>query len=262
MGAERLGTNGERGLEIALASVFWRHDDRRFEQKIAEGDVILRATDGRSASFVKIRIGASEWSTLTSDHKHYVPRLSAEHVETIAFRVVSLQPACALRVAVEFMWEDAPDRLEREEALLALGPETMGEEGMAFVSYASVDLPRLLPFFGGMHLRGIRTWTAETDLAHDPRWFPEAIRQAVGRARWFVVFLSRPSAASRWVTDEIDLALASHSTGRLSAIVPVTLDAGAAYAPLHAFDAIPAYQFDRQTAIERICSRLSNCSRR
>lgn len=92
------------------------------------------------------------------------------------------------------------------------------KQALVFVSYSRADLMLVLRLARCLRAGGAQTWVDVENLQPGQSW-KEAIREAIGAARLFVIVLSEKSLQSAWTSVEIDLALA-HGL----AILPVMIE--------------------------------------
>jgi hypothetical protein len=248
-------------VRVSLVSAVWRGEEHPYEQKVVEGNLALWLAEGSDAERVAVRLAAARFLTLVSDPVFYFPRIPGGELRLVPFRIVALHASCELHVTVEFAWSAKPSRREKVTTTFHLGPGAIGPQGMAFVSYATLDLARVRPIFDGIRLRGVRTWMAEENLRYGD-WFPPLIRDAVAAADKFLVFLSQSAAASRWVLDEINLALEAHERRGLPTVVPVVLETGVDVGRLERFAPILVGSNSTAAVCDDISERFATATKK
>jgi len=89
-----------------------------------------------------------------------------------------------------------------------------------FISHATADR-RLVKreFLGLLRALGLDTWFSEEDIQSTEHW-ERAILSGLESSKWFVLIMSRASALSEWVKDEVAWAIEN----RPKTIVPILID--------------------------------------
>lgn len=88
-----------------------------------------------------------------------------------------------------------------------------------FVSHNHNDEEFCRAFVDGLRARGIDVWYDEDNLGWEP--LHDEISRELDSRRHFIVILSPSAVKSRWVTNEINAALALEDLGQLRSFVPV-----------------------------------------
>ena len=92
-----------------------------------------------------------------------------------------------------------------------------------FLSYAKSDRGRIEKVINSLKTSGANVWLDTWELQHGDSIF-DRVDSAVRSSDVFLVFLSRASTASQWVSEELNAALSQEMNDRAITIVPVLLE--------------------------------------
>jgi len=95
----------------------------------------------------------------------------------------------------------------------------------AFMSHSSPDKPRIVSRLDELlRERGIAVWLDSRDLLPGTNLVDEIFTQGISKSDVVIVVLSKNSINSRWVTEELSVAIVQKIDGVVKMIIPVVID--------------------------------------
>lgn len=130
----------------------------------------------------------------------------------------------------------------------------------AFISYSSQDSEIAAEIASRLEGSGVRVWFADWEIQAGDSLIQKIFTEGLANADIFLVLISRTSAVSRWVREELDAALIRRIEG-VTRIIPVKLDDTEIPHPLRALKWVSVYD-DMDGAVRDIVQAASGIRQR
>jgi hypothetical protein len=242
-------------IETHLGFLKWHGALAPYEQKVLEAELVLKNKSAEVLSFINVSLENTPESTILSESKHFIPRLSPAQSASIAFRLASLQENFNLKAALRFDTQSTGYIRDTVEIKIPGEAKIRHDSHLIFISYCSRDLDAIQSIIAGIKTSQFRIWMAAHEIG-EIDWFPDLIRSALDQAYAFIIFLSKHSIQSVWVTDELKIALQQIKMGKLQQIIPVQIDRSQVPPALMDYQPIANIE-DKEKALEQIVNRLN-----
>jgi TIR domain len=207
-------------LLVRLGHYYAAHEAKPYgDPALIIGELVLQNEGPDELQLLRIRLHAVSYCTILHVRPASIPRLAATHSVAVGFRLSTRERTAQVSACITGT-VPGPSGFSYAQPLLIDCVAADRQERRIFVSYASVDLPRIQPLLPEVRVRGT-VWMAKYDI-RPWEWFPNLISSALGSTNIFIVFLSRASVNSGWVQDEIRLAVGAPTIKTL--ILSVSLE--------------------------------------
>jgi hypothetical protein len=213
----------ENFIEIYLGFLQWHGTSEPYEQKIVEGELVLKNKSDEELSFINIRLENTIESSILSESKYYIPYLPQGKCRSIAFRLASLQQNYELKVTISFDTK-SKGYVNNKFVVKIPGEKNIKHDShLIFISYCTQDLNTIQFLVDRIKANQFRIWIAAHEIG-EIDWFPDLIKSALEQANIFIIFLSKFSVESVWVLDELKIVLKQLKSGVIKQIIPVRID--------------------------------------
>ena len=242
-------------FKIQLGFLKWHGNLAPYEQKILEGELIVRNISNQVLSFININFEKCPENSILSELKHFVPKLRPSESWTLPFRISSLQESFIVKISLKSELEVNKTVSGVVDINIPGDAEIVDNSHLIFISYCTRDLEIIQYWIDELRARQHKIWMAAYQIGESD-WFPDLIKSAFNQANFFIIFLSKHAVNSVWVIDELKIAFEKYGNKKIKDIVPVVINECRIPERLEDYQPIKAFEIDKQRVLKEILNRL------